>query len=931
MKPYFVLLSLLIISCCSEPIYRPVKKIVIGFSQCTMVDTWRQAMVDEMKREIGFFRDYEIELIVKDANDDNNKQIKDIQELVNSKIDILIVSPNEADQLTPIVEEVYNKGIPVIVIDRKINSSSYTAYVGADNLLIGREAGYFAAELLKGNGKILEITGLQGSTPAIERSKGFHEIINKYPQISTVKTIEGAWLEDKTLHITDSLFRTFTDFNLIFAHNDFMANAASKSALKYNLKPYIIGIDGMNISMGGVEMIINGLIDGTIFYPTGGDKAIQLAIDILAGNQYERTNIQSTFRIDNSNARTIWLQGQQMKVQQDKIDMQSDRLDSLTSVLSKRNILLVLTYIIIILLIVVVFIIFYNLRNKNKMNALLDEKNKTINQQNKIITKQRDDSYNLLIAAEEAKENKLRLFTDLSHEFRTIVTLITNPVKDLLDTAQDEATKRKLRVLQRSSERLARLTDGILKFRNIDENKYNLIYVHANLSKFLENVIEIFQEQANKKDIKLISEIAKEIYCEFDVGVIEKVLYNLLSNAIKFTPRAGSVSISLKSIDSKIIIVVKDSGCGIPKKDLPFIFDRFYKSNSHGKISGNDKIGIGLALCKELLQLHGGLINVTSIEHKGSTFTVTVPQFHQISQQDTLDSLTIPQFHQISQQDTLDSLANSGGLYFENNIKPDFKKTILIVEDNPDVLIVLANIISKHYKVITASNGRDGLNLTLKKLPNLVVNDILMPVMDGMQLCIEIKKNLSTCHIPVVLLTAVDSQENVIKGFDIGADAYITKPFNEFLLLSNIRNLIDSREKLKSFFCPSPFFRKLLESKNTEKEEFLKDCLNNIYENLQNEDYTMTTLSEKMNMSRSSLYRKIKEISSIKPVDFIKKAKLNYAARLLVKGNGYTINEISWRSGFNDPKYFSKCFMQEYGVNPSQYAKDFQMRFQGTI
>ena len=887
---------------------------VIGFSQCTMVDTWRQAMVDEMKREIVFFRDYEIELIVKDANDDNNKQIRDIQELVNSKIDILIVSPNEADQLTPIVEEVYNKGIPVIVIDRKINSSSYTAFVGADNLLIGREAGYFAAELLKGNGKILEITGLQGSTPAIERSRGFHEIINNYTQISTVKTIEGAWLEDKTLHITDSLFRTFTDFDLIFAHNDFMANAASKSALKYNLKPYIIGIDGMNISMGGVDMVINGLIDGTIFYPTGGDKAIQLAIDILSGNQYEKTNIQNTFRIDNSNARTIWLQGQQMKIQQDKIDMQSDRLDSLTSVLSKRNILLVLTYIIIILLIVVVFIIFFNLRNKNKMNALLDEKNKTINQQNKIITKQRDDSFNLLIAAEEAKENKLRLFTDLSHEFRTIVTLITNPVKDLLDTAQDEATKRKLRVLQRSSERLSRLTDGILKFRNIDENKYHLIYVHANLSKFLENVIEIFQEQANKKDIKLISEITQEIYCEFDVGVIEKVLYNLLSNAIKFTPHTGSVSISLKSFDSKIVIIVKDSGCGIPKEDLPFIFDRFYKSNSPGKISGNDKIGIGLALCKELLQLHGGHINVTSIEQKGSTFTVTIPQSHQLSQQDTLDSIT-----------------NSGGLYFENNIKPDFKKTVLIVEDNPDVLIVLANIISKHYKVITASNGRDGLSLTLKKLPNLVVSDILMPVMDGMQLCIEVKKNLTTCHIPVVLLTAVDTQENAIKGFDIGADAYITKPFNEFLLLSNIRNLIDSREKLKSFFCPSPFFRNLLESKNSENEAFLKDCLNNIYENLQNEDYTMTTLSEKMNMSRSSLYRKIKEISSLKPVDFIKKAKLNYAAKLLVKGNGYTINEISWRSGFNDPKYFSKCFMQEYGVNPSQYAKDFQMKFHGSI
>jgi len=886
---------------------------VIGFSQCTMVDTWRQAMVEEMKREIVFFRDYEIELIIRDANDDNSKQIKDIQELVDSKIDILIVSPNEADQLTPIVEEVYRKGIPVIVIDRKINSESYTAFIGADNLSIGREAGFFATELLNGNGKILEITGLQGSTPAIERSRGFHEIINTYPQISSVKTIEGAWLEDKTLRITDSLFRTFTDFDLIFAHNDFMANAASSSALKHNLKPYIIGVDGMNISMGGVDMVIKGLIDGTIFYPTGGDRAIQLSIDILAGNQYEKNNILSTFRIDKSNARTIWLQGQQMQVQQNKIDMQSDRLDSLTSVLSKRNILLVLTYIIIILLVVVVFIIFSNLRNKNKMNALLNEKNKTINQQNKIITKQRDDSVNLLIIAEEAKENKLRLFTDLSHEFRTIVTLITNPVKDLLDTAQDEVTKGKLRVLQRSSERLARLTDGILKFRNIDENKYHLIYVHANISKFVENVIETFQEHANKKDIKLISEIAQEIYCEFDVGVIEKVLYNLLSNAIKFTPNSGSVSISLKSSNFKIVIVVKDTGCGIPKNDIPFIFDRFYKSNSSGNNSVNDKIGIGLALCKELLQLHGGYINVTSIEQKGSTFTVTIPQFHQISEKDA----------QVG-------YANTGSFYNENNIKPDYKKTVLIVEDNPDVLIVLADIISKHYKVITASNGREGLNLTLKKSPNLVISDILMPVMDGMQMCIEIKKNLGTCHIPIVLLTAIDSQENTIKGFDIGADAYITKPFNEFLLLSNIRNLIESREKLKSFFCPSPFFRNLLESKNSEKEEFLKECLNNIYENLQNEDYTMTNLSDKMNMSRSSLYRKMKEVSSIKPVDFIKKAKLNYAAKMLVKGNGYTINEISWRSGFNDPKYFSKCFMQEYGVNPSQYAKDFKLKFQGT-
>ena len=688
-----------------------------------------------------------------------------------------------------------------------------------------------------------------------------------------------------------------------------MAMAASKSARKYNLKPYIVGVDGMNTDKGGVNMVINGFIDGTILYPTGGEKAIQLAVSILTGKPYDKNIELSTYRIDNANARTLWLQGQQLRDQQNKIDNQSDQLNNMSKILNKRRVLLLLTYSTIILLILVVIVILVSWRHKNTMNRVLDEKNKTINQQNQIITKQRDDSLNLLIVAEEAKENKLRLFTDLSHELRTVVTLMTNPIQDILNLTYDESIKSKLKVLQRSAERLARLTEGILKFRNIDENKYHLTFFSANIAQFVTNVVDAFQEQARAKDIKLQSEINNEVFAEFDLGVIEKVMYNLLSNAIKNTNRFGVVSVSLKAEHSSIFIKVEDSGIGIPKNELPHLFERFYKGNSSKNSAVIEKIGIGLSLSKELIQLHGGNITVESVVNQGTIFNVIIPQFHGLTDKEVA-------------RKTIDL----------NCISPDYansndrKKTILLVEDNPDLLTVIANIIGKYYKVITARDGMQGLTIAIKEIPDLILSDILMPVMDGMQMCIEIKKHAATCHLPVVLLTAIDSQEYMLKGFDIGADAYITKPFNEYLLLSNIKNLIESREKLRQYFCPSPFFRELLQNRSTADGDFIKKCLNSIYENLENENYTLTNLSEKMNMSRSSLYRKIREVTSFKPVDFIKKAKLNYAAKLLLLNKDYNINEISWRSGFSDTKYFSKCFMQEFGINPSHFTEEYNTK-----
>lgn len=903
MKYLIFILLLFLTGCTQRNDESPSKKLLIGFSQCTMIDEWRQEMVEEMKREITFYRDYDIELVVKDAGDDTENQIADIEDLVSNGIDLLIVSPNEEEPLTSTVEKVFDKGIPVIIIDRKINSTKYSSFIGADNFNIGKEAGYFASQLLNGKGKILEITGLIGSTPARERSLGFHQIIDKIPDIQTVKTIEGSWLENKTLRLTDSLFREFKEFDLIFAHNDFMAYAAAQSARKQNMKPYVIGVDGMNTASGGISKVIEGYLDGTILYPSGGDKAIQLAIDILSGKSFDRNIDLSTYRIDRTNARTLWLQGRQIEDQQGKIDKQTTQVNELSELLQKRRIILLMTYTTIVLLILTVLIILLSWRHKSKMNKILDNKNKTISQQNEIITKQRDDSLDLLIVAEEARENKLRLFTDLSHEFRTVVSLIINPIHDILNSTHDDILKSKVLVLQRSAERLARLTDSILKFRSIENNKYQLNFFSANIAQYVSNIVDTFREHASQKQITLTSHIEDEVYAEFDLGVIEKVMYNLLSNAIKFNRDGGTVTVSLQANSSNIQIKVQDSGYGIPSNELPFLFSRFHKINNPNHTPNKDSIGIGLALSKELIQLHGGKVAVNSIMNEGTSFEISIPRFHHLP-----ESKVIP--HEVNKVD----------LNIDREI--DKSKTILVVEDNLDLQIVISDIVGKHYSVISANNGKEGLSMAIKKSPDLVLSDILMPVMDGMKMCIQIKENPLTCHIPVILLTAIDSEENILKGIEIGADAYITKPFNEYLLLSNIKNLIESREKIKKFFCPSPILRNIIQTKDDAENEFINNCIAHIYENIKKEDYTLSSLAEAMNMSRSSLYRKLRDLTKLKPVDFIKKAKLSYAAKLILTNDALNINEIAWQSGFSDARYFSKCFYQEYDVYPSHFSRE---------
>ncbi len=911
MKRLLLLPLVLFFLACSNQDSQRQKKIVIGFSQCTTGDDWRMTMHEEMLREMSLYRDYDISLIIKDAQDDNERQIQDIKELVAAGIDLLIVSPNEADPLTPIVEQVYEQGIPVIVIDRKINSEKFTAYVGANNLLTGKEAGRLAAELLNGKGKILEITGLTGSTPAIERSKGFRDILSQYPDITIEQVLEGAWLIEEAQRITDSVFAHPTDIDLVFAHNDPMAYGVYRSASKHGLSPYIIGVDGLNTPRGGLNNILNGYVSGTVLYPTGGDKAIQIAINILSEKPYDRFNYLKTAKIDPTHARTLKLQSDQIQEQQAKIDLQREYMGEMDYLINKQKNFLFLLVLIVLLLILLVGLIIYFLNKKNHINKILDAKNKTIEQQNKKITQQRDEVVRVLKIAEEATEMKLRFFTNISHEFRTSLSLISLPINDLVASEEKVIEKDKLLSIQKNTNRLIRLAEEILDFRKIDTHKYQLNTIHADMVKFMTEVVTAFQPKADRKRIHLHLHVPGSLVADFDPTIMEKVMFNLLSNAIKYTQQEGEIMVNVVLSNSRVTISVEDNGIGIPEHQIPYIFDIFHRAHANLHQQEEEGMGIGLSLTKELVHIHHGMLKVKSQVGQGTTFYFSIPQI----QPKAMKAATHGEAGELSESDA--------------QIKADKSKTVLIVEDNEELLEILASTIGQYFEVRTASNGKKALEIIALKQPHLVISDICMPAMDGIELCAEIKKNPLTFQIPVILLTAIDAQQSKINSFNIGADEYLTKPFNKHVLISRAKNLMESREKLKLSLGKYQFLSDSLKDIEQADQEFVQQCISIIHQHISDESFHLDHLADAMSMSRSSLYRKIKKLTDMRGVDFIKKVRLQYAAKLLLNED-IGVNEVAWLCGFSDVKYFSKCFAREFEHNPSKFknailsAKDIQ-------
>lgn len=878
----------------------------IGVSQCSD-DEWRHKMNNEIVREALFYDGVEVE--IRTAKDNNRNQIADIKYFIDKKVDLLIVPPNEAAAITPVVEKAYRQGIPVVVIDRKILSDKYTAFVGADNYEIGKDVGQYILNRLHGKGKVLEITGLEGSTPAMERHKGLTDVLKEEPGIEITASVDGAWLQSVAGEKMDSVFQTNKNIDLVFAQNDRMAIGAYLSARQQQLEKEMlfVGIDALPGKEYGVEQIINGVLDATFIYPTGGDKVVQVAMDILEKRPYERDTKLSTALVDKTNARVMQLQTDHITEQDGKIERLNNQVNEYLSRYSAQTMFLYACLIILLLFAALLAIIVRAYWTKNRMNMELSR-------QKKKLEEQRDQLISLSKQLEEATHAKLVFFTNVSHDFRTPLTLVADPVEQLLeDKALTPRQQSLLKVVHKNVHILLRLVNQILDFRKYENDKLELVRANMNLRVQLQEWSHSFQTLALKKHIHFVLEVnddRADYLMAVDAEKMERVYFNLLSNAFKFTPENGTITVTLSTLTKEeggryARLVVADTGSGISVQHIRHIFDRFYQIDVNHAGSG-----IGLALAKAFVELHGGEITADSVEGKGTVFTVDIPMT--VVEEPSADLVQEPR---ITQQTVVEELED---METEEQIPDENKECILIIDDNADVRDYVKSLLKEEYTVIEAPDGRAGLKKAMKYVPDAIICDVMMPVMDGLECCRKLKTELQTSHIPVMLLTACSLDEQRIQGFECGADSYISKPFNSKLLLVRLRNLMDNHKRLKQFFGDKTTLSK--ESVSDVDKGFVDRFRELIEENLADSELSVEDLGSKMGLSRVQLYRKIKALTNYSPNELVRIARLKKAASLLASSEK-TISEITYEVGFTSPSYFTKCYKEYFGESPTDFLK----------
>lgn len=878
----------------------------IGVSQCSD-DEWRHKMNNEIVREALFYDGVEVE--IRTAKDNNRNQIADIKYFIDKKVDLLIVAPNEAAAITPVVEKAYRQGIPVVVIDRKILSDKYTAFVGADNYEIGKDVGQYILNRLHGKGKVLEITGLEGSTPAMERHKGLTDVLKEEPGIEITASVDGAWLQSVAGEKMDSVFQTNKNIDLVFAQNDRMAIGAYLSARQQQLEKEMlfVGIDALPGKEYGVEQIINGVLDATFIYPTGGDKVVQVAMDILEKRPYERDTKLSTALVDKTSARVMQLQTDHITEQDGKIERLNNQVNEYLSRYSAQTMFLYACLIILLLFAALLAIIVRAYWTKNRMNMELSR-------QKKKLEEQRDQLISLSKQLEEATHAKLVFFTNVSHDFRTPLTLVADPVEQLLeDKALTPRQQSLLKVVHKNVHILLRLVNQILDFRKYENDKLELVRANMNLRVQLQEWSHSFQTLALKKHIHFVLEVnddRADYLMAVDAEKMERVYFNLLSNAFKFTPENGTITVTLSTLTKEeggryARLVVADTGSGISVQHIRHIFDRFYQIDVNHAGSG-----IGLALAKAFVELHGGEITADSVEGKGTVFTVDIPMT--VVEEPSADLVQEPR---ITQQTVVEELED---METEEQIPDENKECILIIDDNADVRDYVKSLLKEEYTVIEAPDGRAGLKKAMKYVPDAIICDVMMPVMDGLECCRKLKTELQTSHIPVMLLTACSLDEQRIQGFECGADSYISKPFNSKLLLVRLRNLMDNHKRLKQFFGDKTTLSK--ESVSDVDKGFVDRFRELIEENLADSELSVEDLGSKMGLSRVQLYRKIKALTNYSPNELVRIARLKKAASLLASSEK-TISEITYEVGFTSPSYFTKCYKEYFGESPTDFLK----------
>ena len=898
----FIYVLVMMFAACTE---KP-KKFVIGVSQCSE-DIWRDKLNDELK--MGEYLNDSIIVKLASSNDDNVLQNKQVNQFVDEGVDLIIVSPNQLSAISKAVERAYDKGIPVILYDRKTNSDKYTAFIGCDNYMIGKSMGSFIAHQLKGKGRIVEISGLEGSSPAMERHRGFMDAIKPYPGIQVVASEGGDWKEESAIKAMKSILQKTQDFDYVYAHNDRLAWGAYVAARQMGLehKYKYTGVDGMATEGGGLELVRDGVFEASYLYPTKGDEVLALAMKVLTKKPYQKDNYLSTSIITKANAELTLMEARDAERQARNLKTLHNQVDRYLSDYNAQKMMLISLGLLLFVCIVAAALIFRSYIVKAKLNEELARKNDELKRLNEEVI--------------ELTNSRLVFFTNISHELRTPLTLIADPVEMLLEDSGIKGKSRELlKTVQRNAIALQQLVSNILDFRKIQNGKMELKLVRFDIVEALKVWIGDFKLTAERKKIKLHfikDKFAGDNMIVADKEKIARVVFNLLSNALKYTPAGGDIFVDIASEGDKLRIDVRDTGKGIDKDEANKVFERFFQAK--GAASGT---GIGLALVKSFVELHNGEVKVESELDKGSDFIVVIPRMQAngtvVIDDDAEDNQSFADESALQYIDDGDKhKGRVQQVVSENTDKP----TVLIIDDNNDIRQYERTLLQDNYFVLEASDGKEGIDVAKKEVPDLVICDVMMPVMDGLEFTEQLKTNTATSHIPVIMLTAKNLEEHRAEGYAHGADSYITKPFHSKVLLARVDNLLKQRNLLKSVYQSSKEAEQEVEASKLDDrdKQFVKQLNTIIQQNLSNSEFGVEDIGKEIGLSRVQLYRKVKAMTGSSVVDLLRKARLAKAKRLL-ESRSMSISEVAYDVGFSAPSYFTKCFKDEYNMLPGDVA-----------
>lgn len=918
-------LSAILSSCSNNEVQT---KYLIGVSQCSD-DAWRTKFNEEMRRELLLHPGVEVE--IRSADDKNENQAADIEYFINKKVDLLVVAPNEADFLEPYVTKAFETGMPVIVCDRRVRGDKFTAAISGDNLECGHMMARYLKMHLPEGGKVIEIFGLPSSTPAKLRHKGLMEALDNDSVKYQFLRCTGNWFREQGKAETRKILLEHPDVKLIIAQNDQMAIGASYAVREMipGNKIQIMGVDGLTGPGNGVEAIELGLIDASVEYATAGDIVLQTALKILNGEPYEKDRYLSTYMIDAESAPLINNIYNEVDHQVETIRELKGQVDQYWEQHNLEQTLLgtMMAVVILVCVLMVILIRMYNIKHKTTIR--LEEQQKQLQERN-------HELVDLTVKLEEATRAKLNFFTNVSHDFRTPLTLIADPVKQLTEAKNlTEDQKQLVTLANKNIHVLLRLVNQILDFRRYENNKLELNLQNISLNNRVKSWFDSFQSIARKQSITTTlsfvdqngDEMTDLIETQMDLAKVERIFFNLLGNAFKYTPMRGHINVKCQVIqaqdktiaDKEVKLYIEDDGPGISVEHIQHIFDNFYMVDTRHEGSG-----IGLALVKAFANLHGGSVECKNVAIEtgdktkhGSIFIVTLPlreADNTTKEEPSYVPQTFTDFEPVTE------------------IEPDVteeepKPVILVIDDNADIRLYLKTLLGTQYRVLTASNGEEGIKRAMRTVPDVILCDVMMPGIDGLETCRRLKTEINTSHIPVLMLTACNLDEERIKGLKDGADAYISKPFNSEVLEAQIESLIANHNRVKDFFeglagttATTNSNKKQEDIHLTLEDKFIQKVKVLIAEHLNDSDFGVDQMADTIGMSRAQLYRKVKAITGFTPLDLIRNTRLRQAQQMLAKGDK-TVAQVAYSVGFTAPSYFTKCYKEYFGETPTELTK----------